>query len=132
MAEKCAEILDSLRLGNSLEEEAEKLRGENLTNYTKSQVMYQLITWSLQTVDMPTNLAFSFILDWRREILLHGLFDNVSIPDDRKMQKILYRRSQTESRLWEKQGHRHHPDGMSLLERIYTVHRQLAADTPQT
>lgn len=132
VAKKCAEICSSLRLGSSIEEEAEKLRGENLTSYTKSQIMYTLILCRLPDNDTPTALAFDFILDWRREILRDGLFSNVLIPDDDKMRGILSRPSWTESRLWETQGHEHRTDGLSLLERVYMVHEQLEADTPQT
>ena len=131
-AKKCAEILNALQNGSSLEQEAEKLRGENMTPYTKAQVMYALILFLLQDGDAPTKLAFDFILDWREEIIRDGLSANADIPDDRKMRLALSRSSQTASRLWEAQGHEHWTEGLSLLERIYTVHRQLAADTPQT
>ena len=123
--EKCAEILERLRHGSSLAAEAEILRKCDITNYAKAQVMYTLIVWSLCAADMPTNLAFSFILDWRREVLLHGLYDNVSIPDDGKMRKIFSRPSRTQSRQWEAQGHTHKTDGLPLLERVYAVHEQI-------
>ena len=124
-SKKCTEILASLRNGGSLCEEVEKLKADNMTNYTKAQVMYTLIVWQLQAADMSTKLAFGFLLDWREEILLHGLFNNASVPDDNKMRKVLSRPSQTSSQLWETQGHEHQTDGMSLLERIYAVHEQL-------
>lgn len=132
MAKKCAEILESLRNGSSLCEEVEKLKADNMTNYTKAQVMYTLIVSRLQTPDMSTKLAFGFLLDWREEILLYGLFNNASVPDDNKMRKVLSRPSRTSSRLWEAQGHKHQSDGLSLMERICMVHEQLEADTLQT
>ena len=127
VARKCAEILDALRSGSSLEQEAEKLCGENMTPYTKAQVMYTLILCRLPDNCISTNLAFDFILDWRREILRDGLFANANIPDDVRMKAILSRPDRTESRLWEARGHEHRTDGLSLLERIYTVHKQLEA-----
>ena len=127
VAKKCAEILNSLRNESSLCEEVEKLKADNMTNYTKAQVMYTLILFLLQTGDMPTKLAFNFILDWREEILSRGLFDNVSVPDDEKMRKVLSRTSRTDSPLWEAQGHEHRTDGMSLPERIHAVHKQIKA-----
>lgn len=121
VAKKCAEILNSLRNGSSLCEEYGKLRGDGMTHYMKAQVMYSLILYS----SMPTTLAFRFILDWRTEILRDGLSANVDVPDNDKMRKILSRPSQTKSGLWERQGHRHQTDGLSLLERIYAVHEQM-------
>ena len=124
---KCAEILNNLRNGSSLCEEREKLRGDGMTPYMKAQAMYALILWHLQISDMPTKLAFDFILDWREEILRDGLSANADIPDDRKMRKVLSRPSLTSSRLWEAQGHEHWTDGLSLLERIYAVHDESVA-----
>ena len=128
VAEKCVEILERLRDGSSLYEEVEKLRTDNMTSYAKAQVMYTLIVWQLQTSDMPTKLAFAFLLDWREEILLRGLFDNVSVPDDNKMRKVLSRLSRTSSPLWEALGHEHCTDGLSLLERIYATRDALAGE----
>ena len=125
MARKCPEPLDALRSGSSLVKEAGKLRGENMTSYTKAQVMYALILFFFQNSDTPTDLAFDFILDWRREILRDGLFANASIPDDVQMSAMLSRPSWTDSKLWEAQGHEHQTDGLSLLERVYAVHEQI-------
>lgn len=125
VADKCAEILDALLFGNSLEQEADKLRGENMTPYMKAQVMYTLILLFLHADSTPTKLAFDFLLDWRREILRDGLSVNANIPDDVRMNAILSRPDRTDSRLWEAQGHEHQTDGLSLLERIYTVHRRI-------
>ena len=96
-----------------------------MTPYTKAQVMYALILFFFQNSDTPTDLAFDFILDWRREILRDGLFANASIPDDVRVSAMLSRPSWTDSKLWEAQGHEHQTDGLSLLERIYTVHEQI-------
>ena len=126
VAKKCAEILNRLRGGNSLYGEYEKLRGDGMTRYMKAQVMYTLILSCLQTSDMPTKLAFDFILDWREEILRDGLSANADIPDDNKMRRVLSRLSRTSSRLLEAQGHKHWTDGMSLLERIYALREQIA------
>ena len=125
VARKCAEILHALHSGSSLVKEAGKLRGENMTSYTKAQVMYALILFFFQNSDTPTDLAFDFILDWRREILRDGLFANASIPDDVRVSAMLSRPSWTDSKLWEAQGHEHQTDGLSLLERVYTVHEQI-------
>ena len=97
-----------------------------MTRYMKAQAMYALILYFLQTSDMPTKLAFDFILDWREEILRDGLSANADIPDDRKMRKVLSRPSLTSSRLWEAQGHEHWTDGLALLERIYAARDALA------
>ena len=125
VARKCAEILHALHSGSSLVKEAGKLRVENMTPYTKAQVMYALILFFFQNSDTPTDLAFDFILDWRREILRDGLFANASIPDDVRVSAMLSRPSWTDSKLWEAQGHEHQTDGLSLLERVYTVHEQI-------
>ena len=124
-AEKCADMANRIRRGSSLEAEAEKLRGETVTNYTKARIMYALILWLLQPRDMATEAAFTFILDWRKEILRDGLFANADVPDDNKLLKILSRPSRTKSPLWEAQGHEHCTDGQSLLERIYAVRGQI-------
>ena len=109
-AEKCADMANRIRRGSSLEAEAEKLRGETVTNYTKARIMYALILWLLQPRDMATEAAFTFLLDWRREILRDGLFANADIPDDNKMRKILC------------------ADGQSLLECVRMVYKQLEAN----
>lgn len=129
-AKKCAEILNNLQFGNSLYEEIINLKNKSdLTNYTKSQIMYTLILTYLETTDVPTDEltmpAFIFILEWRKEILLNGLFNNALIPDDCEMEKILSRPSWTKNRLWEAQGHTHRTDGMPLLKRIYAIHEQI-------
>lgn len=125
VARKCGEILGALQFGSSLEKEAEKLRGENLTNYTKAQVMYTLIFCQLADSDTPTTFAFDFILDWRREILRDGLFANANIPDDVRMKAILSMPDRAESSLWEARGHEHRTDGLSLLERVRMVHERI-------
>lgn len=126
VANKCVEILRNLRDGSSLYEEHEKLRGDGMTRYMKAQVMYTLILDYLHTNNMPTKLAFDFVLDWREEILRDGLFANADIPDDNKMRKVLSRPAWTSSRLWEAQGHVHWTDGLSLMERIYAARDALA------
>ena len=109
-AEKCVDMANRIQCGSSIEEETARLRGETITNYTKARIMYELILWLLQPRDMATEAAFTFLLDWRREILRDGLFANADIPDDNKMRKILC------------------ADGQSLLECVRMVYKQLEAN----
>ena len=103
------------------------------TPYFRAQVCYVLIHRS-EVNGYPTInravVATEILAAWGRDIVRDGLAANVIFPDDRKMREVLSRLSQTTSRLWEEQGHRHQSDGMSLMERVYMIHEQLAADTP--
>ena len=103
------------------------------TPYFRAQVCYVLIHRSEVNGYPAINravVATEILAAWGRDIARDGLAANVIFPDDRKMREVLSRLSQTTSRLWEEQGHRHQSDGMSLLERVYMIHEQLAADTP--
>ena len=100
------------------------------TPYFRAQVCYVLIHRSEVNGYPAINRAVApteILAAWGRDIARDGLEANVTFPDDRRMKKVLSRPSQTGSRLWEEQGHRHQTDGTSLLERIYAIHEQLKA-----
>lgn len=99
------------------------------TPYFRAQVCYVLIYQSeINGYPMVNHAAPTEILAaWGKDIARDGLEANVVFPDDRKMRKVLSRPSRTGSRLWEEQGHKHQYDGLSLLERIYAIHKQIKA-----
>ena len=94
--------------------------------YFKAQVGYGVLEhMGLDMTEELRNVPFSQLLKWKsRSETIRAM---VPIPSDKEMRKVLSRRTVTNSPLWEAQGHQHQDDGMSLLERIYTVHEQLKA-----
>ena len=99
--------------------------------YFKAQVGYGVL--ERLGIDMNAELRsvpFSQLLEWKSRS--ETIREMVPLPSDKEMRKTLSRPSRTNSPLWEAQGHRHQADELTLLERIYAVHKHLAADTPQT
>ena len=96
-----------------------------LPPYFRAQVCYILLNQS-EVNDasiMDHSVPVDILAAWGEAIARDGLEANIEIPDDLQMRKILSRRIRFESRReWEKQGHTHRTDGLSLLERIYAVH----------
>ena len=94
--------------------------------YFKAQVGYGVL--ERLGIDMDEQLRgvpFSQLLKWRSRSAT--IQEMVPLPSDKEIWKVLSRKSVTDSPLWEKQGHCHRADGVSLLERIYGIHEQLKA-----
>ena len=97
------------------------------TPYYRAQMCYVLIFRS-EIIGYPPvgcEVPTEILAAWGRDIARDGLRANVNLPDDRQMRKILSRPCRTASILWEEQGHRHQTDGMTLMERIDSVQRQI-------
>ena len=92
--------------------------------YFKAQVGYGVLEYlGIDMTEELRKIPFSQLLKWKsRSETIRAM---VPIPSDKEMRKILSRRTVTNSPLWEKQGYKHQSDGLSLLERIHTVHEQL-------
>lgn len=97
------------------------------TPYYRAQFCYLLIYRSGVSGNPVADYTVpaEILAAWGRDIARDGLAANVNLPDDRKMRKILSRPCRTGSILWEEQGHRHQTDGLTLMERINSVHEQL-------
>ena len=98
-----------------------------LPPYFRAQVCYILLNQSEANGApiMDHSVPVDILAAWGKAIARDGLEANVEIPDDKRMQKILSQQIRFEKRAeWEKQGHTHRTDGLSLLERIYAIHEK--------
>ena len=99
--------------------------------YYRAQICYRF----LLRIEIGGNPVEDFsvpreiLTAWGKAIARDGLAVNIAIPDDAAMKKELSRPLRFVSSDWEKQGHTHQADGLSLLERIYSVYRLLGNDS---
>ena len=92
--------------------------------YFKAQVGYGVLEYlGIDMSEKSRSIPFSQLLKWKNRSAT--IREMVPVPSDKEMRKVLSRKTVTDSPLWEAQGHRHQSDGLSLLERIHTVHEQL-------
>ena len=123
-------VADAVVAGRPFESAfCEFCENSRLPFYFKAQVGYGVLEClGIDMSEKSRSAPFLQLLKWKsRSETIRAM---VPVPSDKEMRKILSRKAVTDSPLWEAQGHQHHPDGLSLLERIYMVHEQLQADTP--
>ena len=132
VADGIVSVAEAVSAGKSFEAAFyEFCENSEIPLYFKAQVGYGVL--ERLGIDMTEGLRsvpFSQLLKWKSRS--ETIREMVPLPSDKEMLKTLSRLSRTDNPLWEAQGHRHQTNELSLLERVYMIHEQLEADTPQT
>lgn len=127
IADGIESVADAMAAGKPFESAFyEFCENSRLPLYFKAQVGYGVLErLGIDMDEQSRSVPFSQLLEWKSRS--ETIREMVPLPSDKEMRKALSRPSRTDSPFWEAQGHKHQTDGLSLLERIYTVYEQLEA-----